>query len=113
LGYDDIRAALSQRFFVDNLHLITRLGHDLLSSDTPLRHPSAAYAIAATAQKVASYWEDVPLPEDSAAMVEAHIKPKMEAVLDAAEADAESLVMALDDLARAYADAGPFLKSLG
>jgi hypothetical protein len=37
----------------------------------------------------------------------------MEAVLDAAEGDGDSLVQALDELARAYADAGPFLKSIG
>ena len=111
MGYDAIRTALSRGFFLENLHHITRLGHELLESDTPLRHPSAAYAIAATAQKVAGYWDGV--REDAVAVIEAHIKPKMEAVVDAAEGDAESLVLALDELARAYADAGPFLKSIG
>jgi hypothetical protein len=37
----------------------------------------------------------------------------MEAVLDAAERDAEPLVKALDDLVRAYADVVLFLKSTG
>lgn len=111
MGYDDIRTALSSGFFLESLHHITRLCHELLESDTPLRHPSAAYAIAATAQKIAWYWEGVPVRDDAAAIIEAHIKPKMEAVVDAAEHDAESLVQALDELARAYADAGPFLKN--
>lgn len=112
MSYDDIRAALSHGFFVSNLHHITRLGHELLESDIPLRHPSAAYALAATAQKVAWYWDGVPVREETADAIEAHIRPKMEAVLDAAEGDAEPLIKALDELARAYADAGPFLKSI-
>jgi len=55
----------------------------------------------------------VPVREDAAAIIEAHIEPKTEAVVDAAEHDGESLVQALDELVRAYADAGPFLKSIG
>lgn len=112
MGYDGIRTAL-ENFCVDNLHLITRLGHELLNSDVPLRHPSAAYVIAITAQKIAAYLDRVPVPEDSAAVIEAHIRPKMEAVLDAADGDAATLAAALDDLARAYVDATPFLKSPG
>lgn len=113
MGYDDIRTSLSRGFSVNTLNEITRLGHDLLGSDAALRHPAAAYALAATAQKIAWYWEGQPVREDTAAVIEAHIKPKMEAVLASAEADAESLTAALDDLARAYADAVPFLKSIG
>jgi len=37
----------------------------------------------------------------------------MEAVLDSADGDADTLLRALDDLARAYADTAPFLKSIG
>jgi len=111
--YGEIRAALSRGFFVDNLNLITRLGHELLQSDIPLRHPSAAYILATTAQKVAWYWEGQPVRVDTADVIEAHIRPKMEAVLDAAEGAADSLLRAADDLARAYADAVPFLKSIG
>lgn len=114
MGYDEIRAALNRGFSVSTLNEITRLGHALLDSETPLRHPSAAYALAATAQKIAWYWDGQAVREDTAAVIEAHIKPKMEAVLDAADGDdAEALIQALDDLARAYADAGPFLKSIG
>jgi hypothetical protein len=45
-------------------------------------------------------------------VIEAHLKPKMLAVLDAAEGAPEALMRAIDDLARAYADATPFLKAL-
>lgn len=113
MGYDEIRAALSRGFSVSTLHEITRLGHALLDSETPLRHPSAAYALAATAQKIAWYWEGQPVREETADAIEAHIKPKMEAVLAAADGDADALIMALDELARAYLDASPFLKSIG
>jgi hypothetical protein len=113
LGYDDIGAALRRDFSINTLNEITRIGHDLLGSDATLRHPAAAYALAITAQKIAWYWEGQPVREDTAAVIEAHIKPKMEAVLAAANADAESLTAALDDLARADADAVPFLKSIG
>lgn len=113
MGYDEIRAALGQGFSVDSLHEITRVGHALLDSEIPLQHPSAAYALAATAQKIAWYWDGQPVRDDTAAVIEAHIKPKMEAVLDSADGDADTLLRALDDLARAYADTAPFLKSIG
>lgn len=113
MGYEDIRAAVRVGFSVTNLHLITRLSHELLESDVPLRHPSAAYAIAATAQKVAWYCDDMPVREETADAIDAHIRPKMEAVLDAAEGETEPLMKALDELARAFMDAGPFLKSIG
>ncbi len=109
MGYDDIRAALGRGFSVTTLNEVARLGHDLLGADTPLRHPAAAYALAVTAQKIAWLWEGQPVREDGAAVVEAHIKPKMFAVLDVAESDASALMVALDELASAYADAKPLL----
>ena len=111
MGYNDIREALRRDFLLENLHLITRLGHELLNSDTPLRHPAAAYVIAATAQKVAWYLEEGGLQDDSATVVGAHIRPRMEAVLDAAEGEPTLLIQALDDLARAYADATRLIQS--
>lgn len=113
MGYEAIHAALSRGFSVDSLNEITRVGYALLSADKPLRHPAAAYALAVTAQKIAWYWEGQPVRDDIAAVIEAHIKPKMEVVITASEADGETLLQALDDLARAYVDAQPFLESIG
>lgn len=111
MGYDDIRAALNRGFTVENLHAITRLSNQLLdSSATGLRHPSAAYAIGAIAQRVAGSWDGIPPFEDASDVVEAHLRPKIEAVLDAAEGETEPLMAALDDLARAFAEARAFLK---
>lgn len=110
MGYDDIRAALGHSFSVASLNIMTKLGHDLLGADAPLRHPAAAYTLATTAQNIAWYWDGAPLPEDAVAAVEAHLRPKMLAVLDAAESEAQTLLSALDDLARAYTDAIPFLR---
>ena len=55
----------------------------------------------------------MPVREETADAIDAHIRPKMEAVLDAAEGETEPLMKALDELARAFMDAGPFLKSIG
>jgi hypothetical protein len=111
LGYDDIRAALRRDFSVDSLNEITRIGHEMLSSDAPLRHPSAALALASIAQKIAWHWEGNPVMHEAAASVEVHLKPRFEAVVAAAGADSSELIDALDDLARAYADALPLLSS--
>ena len=73
MGHDALRAALVSSFSVDALNEIARVGHDLLDSDTVLRHPIAVYAVAATAQKVAWYWEGHAVREETAAAIEAHI----------------------------------------
>ena len=41
---------------------------------------------------------------EAAEMIEAHLRPKLEALLDAAEADPVVVSKALDDAARAYAE---------
>lgn len=109
MGFDDIRTALRRGFSVGTLNEITRLGHDLLTADTSLRHPSAAYVIAATAQKLA-WLLDHHAQDDAVAIIEPHIKPKLNAVLDVADSDTDRLVRALDDLARAYGEASSLLK---
>jgi hypothetical protein len=81
----------------------------MLDADRPVRHPSALFAIVATAQKLAAHWEGDALRNDTIDAVEAHLKPKMNAVLSAADAAPEILIDALDGLARAYNDARPFL----
>lgn len=110
MGYEDIRTAFGRGFSVGTLNEITRLGHGLLASDTTLQHPSAAYALAATAQKIALLLDGLGVQDESVSLIEAHIKPKMEAVLNAADGNAELLVQTLDDLARAYSEAGALLK---
>lgn len=113
MGYNDISAALNRGFDVSNLYEVAQLSFNLCHSDTSLRHPSAAYIIGATAQKIAMYCEGQHVREDTVAVIEAHLKPKLEAVISVAELDADTLIRALDDLARAYADAEPFLESIG
>ena len=110
MGYADIRAALDRSFSVSLLNQIARLCHDLLGSDTSLRHPSAMYGLAVTAEKLAALLDGVTIQNDTVTAVEAHIKPMMEAVLNAADDDEERLVGALDNLARAYSEAASLLK---
>lgn len=81
----------------------------MLDADKPVRHPIALYAIVATAQKLAWHWEGDAVRHDTIDAVEAHLKPKMDAVLSAADAEPEVLIEALDELAKAYNDARPFL----
>ena len=113
MSYDDIRAALSRGFVLETLYLITRLGHELLGPGQPSPHPSAAYALAVTAQKIAWYCEGYPVHEEIMAVVEAHVRPKMVAVLDAVATGGDGLVKALDELALAYGESQPFLNSIG
>lgn len=112
-GYDDIRAGLRLGFSITLLIEVTKICNDMLGADVPMQHPSAAYALALTSQKIVSYWEGQLVREDIAAVIEAHIRPRMEAVIAAAEGEPAVLVAALDDLARAYMDTLPFLKSIG
>lgn len=113
MGYEALRAAVGGSFSIDRLNAITRLGHELLQAQPPVSHPSAAYAIAATAQKIAWFFDGYP-PHDSAmASVEELVRPPMLAILDAAESGGPDLVAALDQLATAYAFARYALETVG
>jgi hypothetical protein len=109
VGYDEIRAALNRGFSVNTLNEVTRLGHDLLASDTALTHPIVPYALAATAQKIAARLDGQHAAADSISIVESHIRPQMIAVLDAAQGPTSRLMEALDNLARAYSESISFL----
>jgi hypothetical protein len=85
----------------------------MLDSDEPLRHPIAVYALAATAQKIALLCDGEGVRDAAMEAIEAHLKPKMLAVFNAAESDSDALISALDELARAYIDAQPLLRSNG
>jgi hypothetical protein len=108
MGYDDIRAALSAGF-IENLNLVARLGHDALAADVPCRHPSALYAIAVTAEKLAAACDSAAWTDDAASKIEAHIRPQLEIVLDAVDGDDSSVLAALDALARSYTQTRPLL----
>jgi hypothetical protein len=109
VGYDDIRAALGSARFVDNLNLIARLCHGAMTSDSPCHHPSALYAIAVTAEKLAAAYESAVWTDDTASKIEAHIRPHLETVLEAIDGDEPGLLAALDALARCYAQVRPLL----
>lgn len=113
MGYDDVRAAIGKGLYVRNLRDITRLCYELLNSDSSIKHPSAAYAVADICNNIAWYFDGQPVREETASVIEAHIQPKLQSVIDAAEGDSETLVIALDELVRAFVDAGPFLQSIG
>ena len=113
MRYDKLRAALSLHFSVETLNEITRIGHEMLDSDEPIRHPIAIYTLTATAQKVALLCDGEGVGDRAMDAIEAHLKPKMLAVLDAADSDPNALISELDALARAYIDAQPLLRFNG
>lgn len=108
MSYDDIRAALHRGFHLDNLWHVTHLGFGLLNSEH-VTHPAVPFAIATTAEKIATRWTGHALPVDTAQVVEAHMLPKLLALLDVADSDAATVTGALDDVARAYAEAIPII----
>jgi hypothetical protein len=108
VGYDDIRAAFSAGF-IENLNLVAQLGHGALAADAPCHHPSALYAIAVTAEKLAAARESAEWTDDAASKIEAHIRPQLEMVLAAVNRDDSTLLAALDALARSYAQVRPLL----
>ena len=67
------------------------------------------FAIATTVEKIASRWDGNALPADTAQIVEAHIRPKLVALLDVADSDSAGVLEALNELARAYADVNPIV----
>ena len=112
MSYDEIRAALRPgSFYLDNLWHITRLAFDLLASEH-VKNPAVPFAIGLTVEKIASRWAGHALPVDTAQVVEAHVRPKLVALLDVVDADPITVAQALNDVARAYAEAIPIVDAV-
>ena len=109
--YDEIRTALGRGFYLDNLWQIVRLSFAIVHSGQA-KHPAVPFAIATIVEKIANRWAGHALPDDTAAVVEAHVQPKLVALLDVADADPSTVAAALDDAARAYAEAIPIIDAV-
>jgi hypothetical protein len=85
----------------------------MLSSDKPIKHPIAVFALVSTAQKLALLCDGEAVRDDTIGAIEDHLRPKMQAVVKAADGAAEALINALDELARGYIETRPLLEPKG
>lgn len=94
MSYAEIRAALRPGgFFVANLWHLTRVSYALGRSGQ-VRHPTIPLTIASIAERVASRWDGVAIDSDYAQRVENEILPKLQALVELADADNPAVVEA-------------------
>lgn len=94
MSYDDIRAALRPGgFFVDNLWHLTRISYALGRSGQ-VKHPTIPLTIASVAESVASRWDGEAIDNSYAQRVEDQILPKLQALVELADADDDTVVHA-------------------
>lgn len=100
---EDLRAAVGRGLHVDNLWTIVRRCTELLKTGK-LPDPIIALAIKAVCTDLASAQEGEAVSSDYAELVDAHLLPAIEKLLDVSFGNANQLQDALNDLARVYAD---------
>ena len=103
---EELRAAIARGFYVENLWAIVRLCTKLLKTGR-LAHPIIALTIKGICVQLASSQEGEAVPGEQAELVEAHLRPAMEALLDVAHGTPAQVCEALDHLARVQADTLP------
>jgi len=92
VSYADIRAALRPGgFFVSNLWHLTRISYPLGKSGE-VRYPAIRLTIASIAERVAARWEGEALDNDVARRVEDTILPKLQALVELADANHGTVV---------------------
>jgi hypothetical protein len=100
---EELRAAVGRGLQVDNLWAIVRRCTDLLKTEK-LSNPIIALAIKAVCTDVASAQESEAVSGDYAELLDAHLLPAIDGLLDVSSGSDQQLKEALNDLARAYAD---------
>jgi hypothetical protein len=100
---EELRAAIARGLHIENLWAIVRLCSDFLRT-RKLHNPIVALAIKAVCADIAKAQEAEAVPADYAELVDAHLVPAIESVLNASSGTADQLRDALNELARAYAD---------
>jgi len=99
----ELRAAVARGFHVENLWAIVRLCSDLLRTGT-LHNPITALAIRAVCGDLARAQESEAVPADYAELMDAHLLPAIEKLLNASSGTGDELKDALNELSRVYAD---------
>jgi hypothetical protein len=108
VGYDELRRAIQHPWglFVDNLWKITRAA-DALSRASDVKQPAAFRTLAEITERLARRWDvDRPLPVESAELIDAHLVPRLLALVDVASSDESQVVEnAISAALQAEADA--------
>ena len=99
----ELRAAVARGLHVENLWAIVRVCSDGLRAGK-LQNPIVALAIKAVCSDLASAQESEVVPADYAELVDAHVLPAIEKLLNTSSGTADQLQDALNSLARVYAD---------
>jgi hypothetical protein len=99
----ELRAAVARGFHVENLWAIVGRCSDLLRTGTP-HNPIIPLAIKAVCGDLARAQEGEAVPADYGELLDAHLLPAIEKLLNASSGTADQLQEALNELARVYAD---------
>lgn len=92
MSYAEIRAALRPGgFFVENLWHLTRVSYAWGRSGQ-VKHPAIPLTIASIAERVAARWDGEAIDNEVAQRVEDAILPKLQALVELADADDYSAV---------------------
>jgi hypothetical protein len=104
--YQDLRAAIARGLHLDNLWAIVRVCTKRLQTNE-LPNPIVAFTIKAICTHLASSGEGHAVSADHSELVDAHLLPAMERLLDVAYGSAEQICDALNHLAKVHADTLP------
>lgn len=63
-----------------------------MARSAQVKHPTVPFAIARVAERIASAWDGVPVDDEQAALIEAHIRPRFEELLEVAESDDQGAI---------------------
>jgi hypothetical protein len=99
----NLRAAVARGLHVDNLWVILGVCTDLLRAGQ-VSNPIIPLTIKAVCSDLASKQEGEAVPADYAELVDAHVLPVIEELLNVSSGSADQVRDALNYLARVYAD---------
>jgi hypothetical protein len=100
---EDLRAAVARGLHVDNLWAIVRVCTEVLRA-RKLPNPIIALTIKAVCTELASVQDGQAVSDDYAELVDAHLLPAIEALLDVSSGSADQVRDALNHLAAVYVD---------
>ena len=106
--YEELRAAIARGLHIENLWAIVRLCSKVLQSDQ-LANPIIALAVKAICTELASSQDRQAVSADHGDLVDAHLLPAIERLLDVAYGSGDEIFAALNSLAKAYAETMPRL----
>jgi hypothetical protein len=99
----ELRAAIQRGLHLDNARAIGRLCQQLLG-DGDFVNPIVVFTIQSTVLSLASSQDGVPVSADKADLIDAHLLPAIEELLDVSDGGPAELVAALNHVVRVHLD---------